>query len=561
MAKLYRQDTLGLFKESGLINHVELAEEFSIQVDGKNLAQKNSGKFYTPESIAAPLISQALAAAKLKNRKGTIRIIDPFCGDGRLIKWMLPHLQKFNLDFEIYLWDYDGDAVLQASSQVKNLAQQLGLRLKVHAKKADSFSEFFGNWDHTFDLVITNPPWEIVKPDPKDLEHVGKEKKIEYIASLKEFSNRLLRDFPLSKPAKSYGGWGVNLARVGTELSVRLAKSGGVAAIVAPSTIFADQNSSELRKWLFSSNYIQDINVYPAELKLFAGVDQPSVSFILLRDKQQKKLNVSNYHNLAKPVSHQLENVDALLRSTDYVFPISIASSPSHLEILSTFSVFSKLSDLEAHQNVWLGRELDETNHQSWLSRQGKYRFVKGRDIDRFNMTGASEVFVNEEMLGGSLPMSINYHRIVWRDVSRPTQKRRVIATMVPPGYVTGNSLGVMHIKSSQSEEGLATLLGLISSFVFEFQLRAYLATAHVSAGVMKKIRIPTWNKSFVDRTSKLVAKRMSGVASDEYQLEVDIAKAYGLNRNQFSEVLNAFPKVSEMEREALLSTNLWNSA
>jgi Alw26I/Eco31I/Esp3I family type II restriction m6 adenine DNA methyltransferase len=557
--KLFRQSTLGLFEDSDSIDHVELAEEFSQQKEGKNLAQKNSGKFYTPEAIALPMIRQVIAASRLSEKSGPVRIIDPFCGDGRLAKWLIPHLQDLKVNFEIHLWDYDDEAVAYAAKQVDEVAKKHNINFILHAKKIDSFGEFFKGWEDSFDIVITNPPWEVVKPDPKDLLHVDTEKKARYIASLKEFSNRLLRDFPLSKPTKAFGGWGVNLARVGSELSVRLSKKGGVVAIVAPSTIFADQNSCELRKWIFDNNDIKDVNVYPAELKLFTGVDQPSVSFVLIRETKQNQLRISNYERLAAPTSHEINDVQALLDSTGYVFPVSIATSPRHLDILASFSRLSPLSDLEAHKNVWIGRELDETNYQSWLSPQGKYRFVKGRDIDRFNIVTSIGAYVNEEKLKSTVPVSAEYHRIVWRDVSRPTQKRRVIATMVPPGYVTGNSLGVLHIKELGDDASLATLLGLISSFVFEFQLRAYLATAHVSAGVMRKVRIPAWNSDFIQNTSRLVKERMGGVLLAENQLEVDIAKAYGLSRNQFSEMLSAFPKVSEMERETLLSSDLWN--
>ncbi len=273
MTQLFsRQATLGFFEETGLIDHVELAEEFSTEVDGKNLAKKNSGS-YTPEEIALPLIQQVLDAVKLKGRKGKVRIIDPFCGDGRLIKWMIPYLKNLKCSFEIYLWDYDEEAVSRASSQIKDMGRKAGVTLNLYPRKKDSFAEFFEGSENSFDIVITNPPWEVIKPRSKDLAHVDKEKKIQYIASLKEFSNRLLRDFPLSKPTKAYGGWGVNLARVGTELSARLAKKGGVIGIVTPSTIFADQNSHNLRKWLFENNNIKNINVYPAELKLFTGVD------------------------------------------------------------------------------------------------------------------------------------------------------------------------------------------------------------------------------------------------------------------------------------------------
>ncbi|MFH2231693.1 MAG: Alw26I/Eco31I/Esp3I family type II restriction adenine-specific DNA-methyltransferase [Patescibacteria group bacterium] len=552
---------MNLFENNSLIDHVEIAEEFSSQFQGKNLAQKNSGKFYTPEAIAMPLLKQALAASKLHLKKEKIRIIDPFCGDGRLLRWILPLIQNLNSVLEVHLWDYDEDAVAGAEAQIKVLGAKLNINFSLHPKKVDAFSEFFNDWESSFDLIVTNPPWEVVKPSPKDISQIAnKEMRERYISSLKSFSDRLLRDFPLSKPAKSYGGWGVNLARVGTELSVRLAKKGGVTAIVTPSTIFADQNSHNIRKWLFTENNLIDLNVYPAELKLFANVDQPSVSFILKRDRNQKKLNVTNYQSNANPVRHSIERVEDLLITTNYIFPLSVAASSDQLEILLSFSNFSPLSDLEDYEGLWLGRELDETNYKSWISLKGKYRFIKGRDIDRYGQPTNAVVFINEDILKKKIPASIEKYRIVWRDVSRPTQKRRVIATLLTPGCVTGNSLGVLHIKEPGDTKSLNALLGLISSFIFEFQLRAYLATAHISAGAMRRIRIPAWNTDFINRVSELVEKRLNNDFSAENEIEVRIARAYGLDKTRFGVILRSFPRVTDQEKEVLLNSNLWNT-
>lgn len=551
---------MNLFEDNRLIDHVEIAEEFSSQFQGKNLAKKNSGKFYTPEEIALPLLEQAINISELPFKKDRVRIIDPFCGDGRLMRWMLPYLKDLNLDLEIHFWDYDEEAVAYAEAQIRALSKKLSFNFDLYPKKVDSFSEFFNGWENSFDLVVTNPPWEVVKPSPKDiLQIASKEMQEKYIASLKIFSNRLLKDFPLSRPAKSYGGWGVNLARVGTELSIRLAKKGGVAAIVAPSTIFADQNSHDLRKWLFTENNLTNLNVYPAELRLFANVDQPSASFVLKRDDGEKKLHIANYQSSTNPIRHSIEKVDDLLASTEFVLPLSIIANPDQLQILSSLSGLPMLGELENRSGLWIGRELDETGYKTWTSLNGKYRFLKGRDISRYGQPSNTRVFINENILGKKIPSSVEKRRIIWRDVSRPTQKRRIIATLIDSGHITGNSLGVLHLRESDDAKSLNALLGLISSFVFEYQLRAYLATAHISAGVMKRVRIPAWNVDFIDRISKLVEERLHGKISKECQIEIEIAKAYGLNQFEFEAILKAFPKVTDQEKEALLNSDLWN--
>jgi Alw26I/Eco31I/Esp3I family type II restriction m6 adenine DNA methyltransferase len=291
---------------------------------------------------------------------------------------------------------------------------------------------------------------------------------------------------------------------------------------------------------------LTDLHVYPAELKLFKNVDQPSTSFVLIKGLPQKELGVVNFMDIKNPTQFKIKDLQGLLDSTDYVLPISVATNPKHREILASLRSLPRLSDLENSHEMWLGRELDETNYQNWTTPIGKYRFIKGRDIDRFDLTTTASKFIDEESLQATIPPSTQHPRIAWRDVSRPNQKRRVIA------------LGVLHFHACESQEKLLAALGLISSFVFEFQLRAYLATAHVSAGVMRKIRIPKLDIELITAISGLVEKRLAGDKKAEEDIEVRLAIAYGLNQIQFENLLDAFPKLTKTEKDNLIESKYW---
>ena len=76
----------------------------------------------------------------------------------------------------------------------------------------------------------------------------------------------------------------------------------------------------------------------------------------------------------------------------------------------------------------------------------------------------------------------------------------------------------------------------------------------------MKRVRIPVWNMDFIDRISELVEERLRGSISKECQIEIEIAKAYGLNKIEFEAILKAFPKVTDQEKETLLNPVLWNT-
>lgn len=548
-------------KSSIELNHLEIAKS-NFDQNKKSLIKKSTGKFYTPPEIGKPLIDSVLKYASLLNKKN-LSVIDPFCGDGRLIIWLLEAIKTNAFEeVNITLWDYDQSALNEAKSNVERTVKRLGINYKLNTKNVDSFSEFLlGDYENSFDIVVTNPPWDIIKPDKLELEHLEDQPRKDYVRSLKQFSNRLINDYPTSKPNQMYAGWGVNLARIGSEIAIRLAKNQGVTGLVSPASLFADQNSTGLREWIFQNNHNKEINYFPAESRLFDGVDVASVSIVIIKGALQDGILLNCFDkNVRNILQEKLEIPLALLKSIDYKVPISFGSRSQNIAQLVKFQKLPSFNDLESSElgGLWSGRELDETNHLSWTSPEGKYSFIKGRMVDRFINLKSSNMYIGESRIK-DIPKSVNYYRLAWRDVSRPTQKRRVIATIVPPNYVTGNSLGVAYFKNDTNLSKLLTLLGVMSSLVFEFQVRSLLATSHISLGVLRKTHIPDLSDvKFVDQISKLVDRRIKGEEDLERDIEVLVAKNYGCSKDDFIEIVNAFPKLDEIYKEELLSSKLW---
>lgn len=559
-----RQQTLNYFEEAqypARLGHIEIAK-INNDHHKKSLINKSTGKFYTPLQIGKPLTESVLKYVSLSS-KTSLSIIDPFCGDGRLIVWFLGLLKDKNIKtIDITLWDYDGLALNEAKKNVERTVKRIGLNYKINAKNVDTFAEFFvEGYENSFDVVVTNPPWDVIKPDKSELQHLEEKYKKEYIRSLKQFSNRLINDFPISKPAQMYAGWGVNLARIGSEIAIRLAKNNGVVGIVSPASLFADQNSIGLREWIFQNNHSKEINYFPAESRLFDGVDIPSVSVVIIKGAMQDGILLNSFNKNAKSIlQERLEIPLNVLKKIDYKVPVSFGSRSQNIDLLLKFQTLPSFNDLESSDfgNLWSGREFDETNHRSWTSFDGKYPFIKGRMVDRFTSLTSFDTYLGESRIK-DIPKSANYHRIAWRDVSRPTQKRRIIATIVPPNHVTGNSLGVAYFKNDIDRSKLLALLGIMSSLVFEFQVRSLLATSHVSLGVLRKTRIPDFSdQKLISNLSCLVDDRIKGNESTEKDIEVLVAKSYGCSRNDFVEIIEAFPKLDEMYKQELVNSNLW---
>src|ERR1035437_6812757 len=108
------------------MKHIEqLAEHRQRLVGGKTLLARATGRFYTPEILAEQLAHALIeSAADFSGRE--VRIIDSFCGDGRLVASFLRQAadsRSFRkARFQVSLWDTDKKAVAEAEAKIRALA-------------------------------------------------------------------------------------------------------------------------------------------------------------------------------------------------------------------------------------------------------------------------------------------------------------------------------------------------------------------------------------------------------------------------------------------------------
>jgi Alw26I/Eco31I/Esp3I family type II restriction m6 adenine DNA methyltransferase len=179
--------------------------------------------------------------------------------------------------------------------------------------------------------------------------------------------------------------------------------------------------------------------------------------------------------------------------------------------------------------------------------------------IERLTRVNQPSMFIDPDKKL-NIPPSVKYPRIVWRDVSRTTQKRRVQATIIPKNWVTGNSLGVAHFRTDNFSK-LYTLLGIMSSLPFEFQVRSMLSTSHVSVGVLRKTRIPPITSELTTKLVPMIERKLAGDVTAEVEIEIVVAKAYGLDSQGLAEIMQSFPKLTPEECQNLLDHPMWRNS
>lgn len=545
------------------MHHVAILEK--LEYENTSLARKDSvsratGKFYTPPIIAAYLNAGILSELK-KSASKTIKLVDPFAGDGRLAYWLIKHALEggFRPRWSVDLWDRDRSNLEEAARRLKRFALVAKIDINVSTWVGDSFRRIPREAPQ-FDVVLTNPPWEALKPDRRELLHLSSDDKLLYVKRLRRLDEWLSLAFPHSQPSKKFAGWGTNLSRVGIEASMRLLRPNGILGLVTPASFFADQVSLELRKWLFTRVRPLSVASFPAEAKLFDKVDHPVVAFTAQRpSKKSFAIQLSTFESRTRTFRHEKykSNLPALAEA-EYRLPLNISNDAS--AVLMTLNRLPTWGNIEnGNTGIWSGRELDETNYRSYLSESGTYKFVKGRMIGRFAVLEEPSSFIREGSV--KIPATADQYRLAWRDVSRLNQKRRMHATLIPPGWVTGNSLGVALFKDGDVVR-LRALLAIANSMVFEAQIRSKLVTTHVSLGVVRSARIPPLtNKKAVGALDRIARSCLNAGIARQSKSEILVAKAFGLSRDEFACLLPFFPKLEAGEIAALLDRGAWASS
>ncbi|MGQ0582508.1 MAG: hypothetical protein ACT4O6_11275 [Reyranella sp.] len=530
--------------------------------NGKSLVERLTGRFYTPDILAVDLASQVVRSFSIHVPRGAvINATDPFCGDGRLIVALLQVASRdialAKARWVVELRDTDAEAIRQAKAQVASCALRLGMSVTVVARIGDSFA---AEGRARFDFVVTNPPWELLKPDSREIAHMSSSAATKYRASLRAASRVLDDRFPDAKGTRAWGGWGTNLARCGWSLALSLCRPGGVVGIVLPSTLLGDQSSANSRRAAFYKNAVTDIVAYPPEARLFEKVDQPVVAITMIAGQSSSgQAQLRLFGADRKLLKAELIDVsEGEMQTRDWSIPVGFGVGSGKL--LQSLNGLKVLRDLEGDcgDALWLGRELDETRIHEKTTSSRAYPFVKGRMIIRHSIVERPSLSVRAKLC--SSLHSVGFTRAVWRDVSRASQRRRMIGTVIPAGWVAGNSLHVAYFRDGNVDRTLA-LHAILSSFVLELQVRTRLTTGHMSLGVVRQSRIPGLSTKVIATLSK--AAKLASIAGDNSAasdaLEIAVARAYDLDRNSMISILEHFSKITTQECDRLTCLKTWS--
>ncbi len=385
-------------------------------------------------------------------------------------------------------------------------------------------------------------------------------------------------------------GGDLDLYKVFTERAYQLLKSGGSAGLVIPSGIYTDLGAKGLRTMLFDNCQMKELYSFENRGHAVFEAVHASYKFVLLnfeKGGKTKSFPCAFFLHSEEDLKNAIEaptiiDVEFIKKSSPTSWGVLEIKTPRDKRIVEILLKNPALGEqIEGIWNIKLSRGFDMTN-DSHLFREGKLGGVpmlEGKNIEQFThqWRGAptARFTIDEKDILANLKPDALYHNNYWmayRLIASSTNYRTFISTIVPPGYVCGHSIAIVRIENLKH---LCYLCGVINSFVIDYFIRQKVS-ANVTMFNFLETPVPRASSGklfdeIVKKTAQLVATTsefdqlkkdigiLHGLTNENdrllarAQLDVAVAKLYGISKEDLAYILEKFPNVDPKQKELVL--------
>ena len=311
---------------------------------------------------------------------------------------LLAEFSNLGIKFEQATWDDKKNA---EGKPVKRSLQPADIAALKPFHWGFEFDEII-NQRGGFDAIITNPPWEIFKPNAKEFFEQFSDlvtKKKMTIHDFEREQAKLLRDpdtrhawldylsgYPhlsaFFRSADQYknqisivggkkAGTDINLYKLFTEQCYNLLRKGGYCGIVIPSGIYTDLGTKQLRELLFTKTNVTGLFCFENRRQIFENVDSRFKFLVLTFEKGGVTTSFPAAfmrHDVAELERFPQEGaipiaVDLVRRLSPDSLSVMEFKTPLDVQIAEKMLQFPLLGEeLPGKWNLRLTREFDMTN-------------------------------------------------------------------------------------------------------------------------------------------------------------------------------------------------------
>jgi Putative DNA-binding domain len=363
-----------------------------------------------------------------------------------------------------------------------------------------------------FDAIITNPPWEIFKPQAKEFFAQHNELVTKNKMDIKVFEKeqkRLLQNPEVAEAWLEYQsqyphvsayfrsseqyknqisvvngkkvGTDINLYKLFLEQSFNLLRNGGICGIIVPSGIYTDLGAKQLREMLFLQTKVDTLFGLSNEKFIFDTVHHAFKFSLLTFEKGGITDSFKAGFRINPREAVKIENLDTFFKNQDEQVNISVPLirrlSPDSLSVMEfkneidvhiaeKMLKFPLLGEkIDDKWNLRLTAEFHMTSDSHLFKQQpgkGRLPLYEGKMIHQFTHQFAEPRYWVDEQEGRKAVLGrngkdegqdLNYqcYRLGFRSVASSTNERSLISSIVPKSLFCGNSLLVSLVSSEEN--------------------------------------------------------------------------------------------------------------
>lgn len=369
-----------------------------------------------------------------------------------------------------------------------------------------------------FDVVLGNPPWDIVQQNAKEFlagfelsildaptkrEARGKQARLltdptieaafrayqENFARQHRVVDRLYAHQKVAVSGQATGGK-LDTFRVFAERTLQLAGSEAAIGMVVPSSFHANEGATGIRLLYLRETELRTCLSFENRRKLFdINVRQKFALLVARRPGPTQVVRCGFYlDDLA-----QIGDPARIMRYDRAFIGKSGGSHLTFLELRSTadlaiarrmFLRHPSLQDWTVRRGIVLGREMNITDDAHRITpvtqlRRGRHDFLmlhEGKTIqqfdDRWDSGARYAVALSALQDKPAWREAAGYFRLALRKIARSTDERTAIAAFTSPGYLFNDTAPVERTPQRRCNAVALQLGAVVNSFVFDWTLR-----------------------------------------------------------------------------------------
>ncbi|MEA5603154.1 Eco57I restriction-modification methylase domain-containing protein [Nostoc sp. UHCC 0252] len=434
-----------------------------------------------------------------------------------------------------------------------------------------------------FDAIITNPPWEIFKPQAKEFFAQHNDLVTKNKMDIKDFEkeqNKLLQNPIIASAWLEYqsqypyvsayyrsseqyknqisvvngkkAGTDINLYKLFTEQCFNLLRSGGECGIVIPSGIYTDLGTKQLREMLFSQTKVTGLFCLENRKTIFEEVDSRFKFVVLTFLKGSRtiefpsafmRLDVQELQMFPSEDSLQI-NVDMIRKLSPDSLSVMEFKNEVDIRIAEKMGKFPLLSEkIKDKWNLILSNEFHMTNDSHLFYQEykpGRLPLFTGKLFNQFEQTGEKPLYWIDEKEGrkaligrtedkGQL-MNYQGYRWVHRRIARNTDSRTLICYITPKNVFTEvNSTTLKVVETGISNQEMLFLCTITNSFTLDWMIRQKVTTT-LNMFYIYQLPVPRLTKN--DRNFNDIVQRAAKLICTTPEFD-ELAQEVGLGSHQ----------------------------